>query len=217
MNKGKVVFIDGASLSGMRYPLSIRSYDYQKLITFLSSLGSSCVAAKPLFVIPKGSDGPWSKSLRTYGYEVVVSDTKNGRDDRIIIQRIAELKPTHVDEVVIVSTDQDYAPTLQQKVKEGMRVFWVGTRNKDRDGTSPIGEALGRQFDAGIFDFVDLEAHRDSIQREAMQIDDPDNPRRTIMMTMRVPIHHSEIARLMERWAKLVNQYPGAQFTLESK
>jgi len=217
MYKGKAVFIDGASLSGMRYPLSIRSYDYQKLFQFLNSLGSSSVVGKPLFVVPKDSDGPWSKSLRTYGYDVVISDTKNGRDDRLIIRRIAELKPALVDEVVIVSTDQDYAPALQQKTAEGIRVLWVGTRNKDRDGSSPIGEALARQFEAGTFSFVELAQSRDVIMREAMPTEDPENPRRTIAVTMRVPIHHSDVARFMSRLAALVRRYPGAQFTMDTK
>lgn len=217
MNKGKAVFIDGASLSGMRYPLGIRSFDYQKLFDILTHTGDSPLVGKPLYVVPKKGDGPWTKSLRTIGYDVVISETKNGTDDRLIMKRIAALKPAHVDEILIVTTDQDYAPTLQQKVAEGMRVRWFGTRNKDRDGTSPIGEALVKQFEAGAFEFTDLADVRDELTREPMPVVDPTDPPRQLSVTVRVSVRHSETGRFMTSLQTFLRRFPGATFVLESK
>ena len=217
MSKGKAVFIDGASLSGMRYPLGIRSYDYQKLYAALAELGTSPIVGKPLYVVPKGGDGPWTKSLRTIGFDVVVSSTKNSEDDKLIIKRISALKREHVDEIVIVSTDQDYSPALQQKVNEGMRVYWLATKNRDRDGTSPLGEALAHQFEAGTFSFIDLADSREAVAREFMPVDDPGNPRKQVSVTLRVPILSSELGMLLRSVGTLLKRFPGASFTLESK
>ena len=217
MTKGTAVFIDGASLSGMRYPLSIRNYAYPGLLKVLQTISTAPIHGKPLYVVPKDGDGPWTKTLRTLGFDVVVSPTKNGQDDRLIIQRISALKRDHVDEIIIVSTDQDYAPALKQKTNEGFLVHWVGTRKNDRDGTSPMGSALLGLCDTGVFSFTELAEHREAITREAMPVETPDNPRRSVTVTLKVSLLHSELERLLRRIGALLKLYPSAQFTLDNK
>ncbi len=212
----KAVLIDGASLSAMRNRLGIKRIHYLGLSRILKQVGTLPFYGKPCIVLPETYRSQyWVKMLATYGYQVFFSPTENGKDDQVLIERMRSLDSQKVGEIIIVSTDQDYASILREKSDEGMRVYWVGTRKADKDGSLPIGTALEALFERGAFTFVELADHTSRLVRNPNE-EEMDTLRRPLKVSITIPLTFKDTKRFVNKLLAVLGRFPGATYSIES-
>ena len=165
--KTKAVFVDGVSLSFMRRPMGIGHINnlqfYEVLVREIGK--NTNVSVPPLFTFSSRIVGleSFKKNLTTAGFAPEAKDPSKGEDDRFIIDRIMELDPKVVAEIVIVTSDRDFVPCLREKVLAGVKVYWVAVRAEGEEGHPRISPQLEEIFQSGEFEFVDLSKWKERL------------------------------------------------------
>ncbi len=214
----KAIFVDGANLLSMREPLGIGRYDFRGLYNLLLQVGKvEDLYTRPLFVISADSDMVIGKALRTVGFEVAVASTTNSADDKLIISQIEAL-PAEISEIVIVSADQDYAPALSEKARQGVKVYWVATKITRQDGRSMVSEILDPFFDDGLFLFRELSERKEEIMDKPWIDRSPRAQRlnrdakKTQKLSITISLRDDERPAVLEALSEFIKACPSAQF-----
>lgn len=216
----KAIFVDGASLSCMRSRLGINQFEFKALYQILTAdIGvDKEILGKPFYTVSNtAADGLWIKNLRSRGFEVVISETKNGQDDQLIIDRIKTLKPEEVSEIVLVSADQDFVPILRDKKAQGIEVYWVATKVPEEDGRSQISAVLNELFDTE-FKFIELADYKDRLMRTpwtSRPVPEPSKPLRKVNIILWMDTTHDDSLTLFNDVMEIVKKYPSMQYRIE--
>ena len=161
----KAIFVDNGSLEFMCQALGITHINYQELLHILSGeVGTAPVGPAPLITIRTNANPAVIEFLQRYGFEIVPYQSGSGDDDRIIIDRIAQLDPAEITEIILVSADFGYAEILKTKWEEGMNIFLAGARVNDRVNGKPM---IGQRYDhflGKIFNFIDLAEYAERLK-----------------------------------------------------
>ncbi len=161
----KAIFVDNGSLEFMCRGLGLKRVDYGELFKILTSeIGEANLSfRKPLITIGENAKTQFVYVLRRIGFKVVFYTPGTGQDDQIIIDRIAEIDPNIITEIILVSADFDYVEVLSAMVGQKVSVYLVAARVKGaRDGK----EMLGQRYDhflGKVFHFVDLAQYKERL------------------------------------------------------
>lgn len=145
---------------------------YHNLERIIARIGMAAeFERKPLMVVTKGASSNIIRNATLAGFDVVRTLEK-GADDAHIIQWLAAVDPTTVDEIILVSADSDFIPMMEEKTRQGIRTYWVTSKNVwDTNGHPIVGNYLLSFFDK-IFTFIELDAYREEVfynQRTAVR------------------------------------------------
>src|SRR3989344_2827886 len=221
----KAIFVDGPSSNSIKQALGIERFHYPALYDVLVGKVGVCrklahppiMTADPCKVDRQGL----SKLLKGAGFEVAFSTTARGEDDDNLLARIAPLDLPAVQEIVVVTSDQDFVPILRQKVSLGIKVYWVSTLcehpTHHRHGLS---ENVLNLCKSGVFKFVDLHTYRQEISCKKKTSDltpgrsseSDDLTLISLRLRSRDPHQHRLLASEVQRIATLIK---GVSFKVE--
>lgn len=170
MADAKFIIIDGANFWNMMRILGIGQHDHKVLYEILTqeiSPDAPCYG-RPVYVLNKESSV--AKSLSAHGFEVVVQESYDSRDDREIIRRISQLRPGEVSEIILVAGDGGYVDVLRDKMSSGTRITLVATRksNEASQGKSMLSWSYEDMFSSGA-KFVELEDFKERLLRKPFE------------------------------------------------
>lgn len=170
----KAIFVDGPSANRTKHTLGIPMVNFGALYTlFVNDVGRCrSLAFRAVITVHPDRASPNSrfmKQLRGAGFDVAPVVSQDEADDDYIKDRIEALDPTVVSEIVLFSSDRDFAPVLRAKASQGISIYWVATK-KPRPGETRCGlsEDILRMFDSGEFHFIDLEPYAKRITSVAL-------------------------------------------------
>lgn len=214
----KAIFVDGPSLFHIGRRLGIRAFHFEKLRIFLENIGESgTLAFKPIVVLrPDLWGNSVGKSYRTAGFGTIEARTVNSEDDRAIIDRIESLGE-EVREIIILTTDQDYAPALRQKAAAGVKVYWVGAEVVQPDGLYIMGAELMALI-AQEFSFIDLALYKDELAMPPRSEIAPQSALVPARAPMKITVigEAEDHAAVLEAFSKLLSMRPRMQYRIES-
>lgn len=159
--KLKAIFIDGPSLMAMKAPLGIELINYEGLLTVLKRLGRcSVLSQEPIITYnPASVSDPerHSKQLSRIKYRAIGVTTKQSADDAFLIEQLNRVDAETVGEIVMVTCDCDFIPTLSAKRDQGIKVFWVATQKVvPGTGRKKVSQTVIELCQTDGFEFVEL-------------------------------------------------------------
>lgn len=158
--KKMAIFIDGANLWNMGRIMGIGKMDHRFLYKLLTQLGDPALPLACRPVVTTNSERQL-KTLEALDYEPVYTESRNGTDDRILIERIRELDLAEVVRVVMVTSDGDFYKIANELVEQGVEVWIVGTKTKSPGTGGPmLSHALN---DPEKFHLVELADYLDRL------------------------------------------------------
>ena len=213
----KAVFIDGASLNYMLKALGVGRLDFKLFHNFLKSRVGTVqeFISNHLITVNPGQASGFIHALRVNGFEPLSVGSENSRDDRALLERIKLVDPKVVREIVIVTSDRDFAPDLLSKVELGIAVYWVGTRAVNGNGRSAMSPELEPLFTNGRFTFIELGDYVNEISlREIM-------PRRKaadgmINISLEIPEESVSSSELLFAVGELAQRFPGLRYNVKN-
>ena len=136
--KGKAIFVDGASANVTKAALGIETYDFHGLYDVLVNQVGMCrtlVGPPVITVHPERApaEGSFVKGLTGAGFEVVAARSETGADDEAIKTLLRDLNPKDVEEIVIFTSDKDFIPILRSKASQKVNIYWVATKRHQPD------------------------------------------------------------------------------------
>jgi hypothetical protein len=167
--RGKAIFIDGVSANITKRILGISEINFKALFRILVDKVGNCrtLLCPPMVTVfpdmmVSGQNGI-VKQMAGAGFQAVPVISRNGDDDKLIIERISKLDAALVSEIVLLSSDKDYVPVLRAKASQGIAIHWVSTTCV----SVQLGERLSADVvelcTAGEFCFTELSAYKREI------------------------------------------------------
>jgi len=229
----RAVFVDGENLNWMRQPLGIGKLNYHGLYDLLAGgkIGGTGnhLISKPVFTINVDGEKKIGKMLRNIGFDVIPFDQR-GEDDQILKDRINSLNPEVVNEILVVSADQDFVESLRRHASAGVKVYWLATVNEGREGRSMVSSVISESTE---FEFVELTKHKEQLMQEAWEDREP-RPRvrerenstpyvvpempempKFVKITLSTSAPHSEITNVLRDILKVIATHPSVKYTIE--
>ncbi len=215
--KKKAIFVDGENTRRMMQDILSIKADFRVLYEILAQeIGRIKVLAQgsPLIVIPPSGFGSFGHALSTFGFNVVEKDPKTEEDDLFIVQEIEKVDPSEVGEIIIVSADFRYIDCLLEKVRAGIKVYWVATKQlRIDDQRSMVGkrlvELLGNEFE-----FVELAKYKERLTLSPYVDRGPMTEVTVILKISRPRLHALKFADMIR---DLQNSYKDLTFSVELK
>lgn len=165
----KAIFVDHASLMFMAKALGYDRVNYRMLYQFLTTkVGKLNDIARTISTLGPHFGEDFRKTLARAGFEVIVVDSGEGKDDQALIERIQPLDAEKVGELVVVTSDSDFTPILSLKARMGMYVHLVATKATDPD-TDPkearpaLGGDLRNRLERKEYIFTEIADFKDMI------------------------------------------------------
>lgn len=135
--KKMAIFIDGANLWNMGRIMGIGKMDHRFLYKLLTSLGDPVLPLACRPIVTTNSERQM-KTLEILDYEPVYTESKNGTDDRVLIEKIRELDLAEVSRVVMVTNDGDFYKIANELFERGVEVWIVGTKTRNPGTGGPM-------------------------------------------------------------------------------
>lgn len=159
----KTAFVDSASLWHIGRCLGYDHISYFDLERIIAHTGIATeFARKPLMAVTKGAGPNIIENATLAGFEVMRTVEK-GADDAQIIQWLDAVDPTIVDEIILVSADSDFVPMMEKKTQQGIKTYWITSKNvQGTDGRPVVGKYLA-SFLGDFFMFVDMDEFTEQI------------------------------------------------------
>lgn len=161
----KAIFVDHASLLFMAETLGCDRVNYRMLYKFLTTkVGKLTDVSYVVSTLSPFADEQFKKLLARAGFEVILIESGEGKDDQALIDRIKLLHAEKVGELVVVTSDSDFVPVLSLKAREGMYIHLVATKTPDPgDGHIALGADLRDRLERNEYLFTDVADFKDMI------------------------------------------------------
>ncbi len=165
----KAIFVDHASLMFMAEALGYDRVNYRMLYKFLTTeVGKLTDIARTISTLDPDFGEDFKKTLARAGFEVIVIESAEGKDDQALIERIDPLDAEKVGELVVVTSDSDFTPILSLKARMGMYVHLVATKTIDpkgdpKEARSSLGGDLQDRLERKEYIFTDIADFKDMI------------------------------------------------------
>ena len=214
----KAVFIDGPSIHHMGHAMGIAQFNLFALNKFLSeNVGTEKELATHVVVTVTPDMGKKAEQRwRAADFEVLEVTSAHSADDQAIIDRILALDPEKVKEVVIVSTDQDYITALRQKMRQGLKVFWVGS-SIDGPTRTPLMSTSLKPLLGTEFEFIDLVDHKDQLiglPKKMLPARKIDTPSRTLKIELS-GASNEQCAAALSFLVQMIGEHPNITYKIE--
>jgi hypothetical protein len=161
----KAIFVDFLALKELLRDITgsyYLQYSFKYLCDFLvfGTGTTSKLYAKPFHTLPTSNER-YRTPLMCAGFEPLSTrtETRASLDDQVLIDHIAPLTRNDVSEIVVVTSDSDFADVLVAKHHEGIDVHIVTSLTAGRNGTPALSYSMRELIRRNILRHVPIEPH----------------------------------------------------------